>query len=172
MSCEINYRLNELFNNKRFNYAVLLIGLPLSGKDTFLSQLEIVELNIISRDSIILEQAKSLDYNEAYRNTPSKLVDKLFYKQIREAAENKENAFINITHLTKKKRARTIQYFIKTHKIIGIQFPLIDLEEFRKRNQQRFMLDSKFIYEKVFLELNNLFEEPSLDEGYDFLFQV
>ena len=153
-------------------YVVLLIGLPLAGKDTLLKFLEIDKSSIISRDAIILEQAKDLTYNEAYRQIPSKLVDKLFYSQLRNSAANLQSIFINITHLTKKKRIKSIFHFKSTHKIIGLQFPKLTLEEFRKRNENRSKNESKFISEKVYLELTELYEQPSIEEGYDILIQV
>jgi predicted kinase len=153
-------------------YVVLLIGLPLSGKDTFLKQLKMTNPLIVSRDAIILNQADNLSYNEAYRKIPSKLVDKIFYKQLRLAAENKQSVFINITHLTIKKRARSIQYFKNTHTIIGIQFPLISEQEFQIRNNKRVSEESKFISEKVFHELVSLYEPPTIIEGYDYLLEL
>lgn len=150
-------------------YIVLLIGLPLSGKDTFLKLLNIDHSSIVSRDAIILEQAQNLSYNEAYRQVSSKLVDKLFYKKLRESAENQASVFINITHLTKKKRAKSIFHFKSTHTIVGIQFPQLSLEEFRKRNQNRLQNEAKFIAEKVYLELIDIYEHPTQEEGFDLL---
>lgn len=153
-------------------YVVLLIGLPLSGKDTFLKSLDIDNELIVSRDALIIQEANGLDYNLAYRQIPSKKIDKLFYQQIRLRAENKQTVFINITHLTKKKRARSIQYFKPTHKIIGIQFPVLSIDEFRSRNKIRSENESKYISEKVYLELSELYEQPSVEEGYDILILV
>ena len=92
-------------------YVVLLIGLPLSGKDTFLKSLDIDNELIVSRDALIIQEANGLDYNVAYRQIPSKKIDKLFYQQIRLRAENKQSVFINITHLTKIFQTNTPNYW-------------------------------------------------------------
>ncbi len=165
-------QIKELMSQDKFPCAVLLIGLPLSGKDTFLKSLAIDNEFIVSRDTIMLQEANGLDYNTAYRQIPSKIVDKLFYKQLRLCAENNQTVFINITHLTKKKRARSIQYFKNTHTIIGIQFPLISEQEFQIRNNKRVAEESKFISDKVFHELVSLYEPPTLIEGYDYLLEL
>lgn len=160
---------NELGDSSK-QYAVLLIGLPLSGKDTFLKELNFKNWLTISRDSIVLEESNGLPYNEAYRVVDSKKIDKIFNKKLLLASVEKQSVFINITHLSKKRRAKTIRYFYASHKIIGILFPSFSIEQYRIRNMQRNNEQSKYISEKVYLDLQNVFEDITEEEGIEIFY--
>lgn len=162
----------NLLLNKKTPVVVLLVGLPLSGKDTFLKKIKVDKNKVISRDEIILSINEGMTYNDAYYNTSSKVIDKIFYQKIREAAEVKSNVFINITHLTIKKRAKTIRIFKNSHLIIGIVFPKLTLDDFILRNKKRNLEEQKFISEKVFNNLQEIYEHPVKEEGFDFLFYI
>ena len=70
--------LKETLNKTAFPTLLMLVGLPLTGKDTLLSQLQPNEFSIVSRDAILEKLSVNKSYNISYTQTDSKEVDKFF----------------------------------------------------------------------------------------------
>ena len=68
--------IQTYLQNIKTPFCVILVGTPLSGKDTFLSKLGIDNIEVISRDQIILELCPDMNYNQAWKSVNQKLVDK------------------------------------------------------------------------------------------------
>ena len=58
-------------------FVILLVGPPMSGKTTWINT-NFPDIDVISRDEILMEVYGSRDYTEAFRNVDQKLVDKTY----------------------------------------------------------------------------------------------
>jgi len=152
-------------------FSVVLVGLPLSGKDTLIDRLGLENIKILSRDGIIESLFPDNNYREAYSSMDSKAIDKLFFKQLEEAINAKQSVLINATHLRIKRR-RKINLRIPPEYIkLAIQLPVPSLEDYEQRNQNRRDQTGKHISRKVFEEMANLFEPVTEEEGFDQIFR-
>jgi putative nucleotidyltransferase with HDIG domain len=137
---------------------ILLIGLPNSGKSTYGNTLD---KKVISRDLIIEESFPDLNYNEAWKKVNQNEIDNILKKQFK---NNKENSLvIDMTHLTKKSRRKTLSYFDNSFYKKCIVF-LTPLDDLSNRNEAR---EGKYIPETVYFNMIKSFYLPSLSEGFD-----
>ena len=151
---------------------VLLVGIPLSGKDTLISKVNNTLFSIISRDDILESQVDELKgYRSAYTSVDSKTVDKLFFNQINKFATEKASCIINATNLTKKRRRKICLRFQNYYKIAVI-LPLINEEEFNKRNLFRFEKTGKKLPPALFIEMTKLYETVTIDEEFNRIVRV
>jgi predicted kinase len=149
---------------------VLMIGLPLSGKDSLLKALSLEGFEIVSRDDI-LTSSDIQNYRESYRNQDSKAIDKIFFSNLNKLNQEAKDVIINATHLKISRRRKVLLRFPE-HKKICIVMPKIDLAVYKTRNAERFKASAKNIPEKVFLELLEMYEAVSDNEGFDLLIDV
>jgi predicted kinase len=152
-------------------FSVVLVGLPLSGKDTLIDSLGLEKIKILSRDGIIESLFPDNNYQEAYSSVDSKAIDKLFFKQLEEAVSKKEPVLINATHLRIKRRRKINLRIPPEYVKLAIQLPVPSLDDYEQRNQNRRDLTGKHISRKVFEEMMNLFEPVNEDEGFDQIFR-
>ena len=89
------------------NVIVLSIGLPRSGKSSFISKW-FKDCALISRDQIV-EEYPGLNYSDKWKNLTQedqKNIDLELQKRFSEAVKNKENIVIDMTNLSKKTRKK------------------------------------------------------------------
>lgn len=151
-------------------FAVILVGLPLSGKDTLIDRLGLSNIQIISRDAIIENLFPGESYREAYSSVDSKAIDKLFFKQLEEAINSKQSVLINATHLRIKRRRKINLRIPPEYVKLAIQLPIPSLDDYEQRNQNRRNQSGKHISRKVFEEMANIFEPVTEEEGFDQIF--
>jgi predicted kinase len=152
-------------------FSVVLVGLPLSGKDTLIDRLGLSNIQIISRDAIIENLFPGESYREAYSSVDSKAIDKLFFKQLEESINSKQSVLINATHLRIKRRRKINLRIPPEYVKLAIQLPVPSLEDYEQRNQNRRDQTGKHISRKVFEEMVNLFEPVTEEEGFDQIFR-
>ena len=148
-------------------FVVILVGIPLSGKDTFLRTLKHLDYIEISRDKILLEIANTEDYRQAYSLVDSKIIDKELNRQLAEYSSLNKSIIANMTHLKAKRRMSTLTRFNNDYYKIAIVFPVISKDEFSLRNEKRNKEEKKFISIKLYDEMFNLFELVNAEEGFD-----
>ena len=147
---------------------ILLVGPPLSGKDSHLRSQDYSEFTIISRDDILMSLHDTNDYSEAFHKVDHKLVDRLLNQKIKDCIDNKKNVIINMTNLTKKSRNRHLCKFPNTdYDKISIVFPKLDLLEYGNRNQKRKSEENKYIPLDVMVSMISNWEDVTSDEGFD-----
>ena len=149
---------------------VIMVGLPLSGKDSLLKALDMEGFEIVSRDDI-LTNSESENYSESYWKQDSKAIDKMFFSIMDELNQAAKDVIINATHLKISRRRKVLLRFSE-HKKICIVMPLIDIASYILRNEERFKASAKRIPEKVFLEMLGMYEAVSDDEGFDLIINV
>lgn len=145
--------------------AVILCGLPMSGKSTYKNSF--IEKNpdyvVLSRDEVIMELGNGLPYNEAYRTVSHEEVDSIFNQRIQTNIKNKKNILFDMTSLSKKSRRRLMGSISKDYKKICKVF-LCDLDTLNSRNEKRKIVEGKFIKEEVIEGMIKSFYPPLFDE--------
>jgi len=155
------------FSKIREPFVLVLIGPPLSGKDTWIRQnFSDKEVVMISRDQIVLDIYGSDNYDEAFKNVNQKAVDAELQRQLRQSAEDGKNVIINMTNMTSKRRQHNLQNFDKYNKIAVI-FPILEWEEYRRRNIKRQQEEMKFIPEQVIKNMISSYQTIKEEEGFD-----
>jgi predicted kinase len=147
---------------------ILLVGPPLSGKDTYLRTGIYDHYTKISRDDIVMSLSDSEDYKEAFTKVDQSMVDRILNDKIIYAVSNNENVIINMTNLTQKGRRKHLMKFpaLKYEKI-AIVFPKLDIEEYLTRNSKRQEEENKFIPPSVIKDMIDRWEDVTYDEGFD-----
>jgi uridine kinase len=147
---------------------ILLVGPPLSGKDTYLKSEDFSDFTIISRDDILMSLHNTNDYSEAFNQVDQKLVDKLLIQKIQDCITEKKNVIINMTNLSKKSRNKHLCKFPNSdYEKIAIVFPKLNLCDYINRNDNRKKEDNKFIPVNVIHSMIENWQETTSDEGFD-----
>ena len=147
---------------------IILVGPPLSGKDTYLKTQDFSDFVIVSRDDIVMSLHTSGDYNQAFSQVDQKLVDKILNETIQNSIDNKRNVVINMTNLTKKTRQRHLSKFPSDiYDKVAVVFPKLPLEEYINRNLRRQNEENKFIPLNVIESMINNWEDVEYEEGFD-----
>ena len=147
---------------------ILLIGPPLSGKDTYLKSKDFSDFTMISRDDILMSLHDTNDYSEAFHKVDHKLVDRLLNQKIQDCIDNKKNVIINMTNLTKRGRNRHLSKFPNSdYEKIAVVFPKLDITEYINRNLKRKNEENKIIPLNVIESMIDNWEDVTPDEGFD-----
>ena len=147
---------------------ILLVGPPLSGKDTYLKTQDYSDYVIISRDDILMSLHDTDDYSSAFNTVNQKEVDKILNQKIQDCIIEKKNVIINMTNLSKKGRNKHLCKFPNSdYEKIAIVFPKLNLCDYINRNDNRKKEDNKFIPVSVIQSMIENWQETTSDEGFD-----
>lgn len=139
--------------------ATLLVGLPCSGKSTYVKENNLVS---ISRDEIVEQLCVGMTYSEAFKSVDQKLVDKIYQEKLDKLLESGIDFCIDKTNISPYARQNTIKYL----KSYGYKIKLVvfdvPLEIIRERNIQRNIECGKFIPEEVIDKMNSQFDILSI----------
>lgn len=143
---------------------VVLVGLPASGKSTWVNQQLITRdmKTVISRDRIIVERYPHLSYNEAWESVDQKFIDRELQRHLVDSKKDLK-VIIDMTHMSKKSRRKSLSHFDSSYKKKCVVF-LTDLQTLKLRNETR---AGKVIDEEVIKKMMRSFYPPSLGEGFD-----
>ena len=145
---------------------MMLIGPTLSGKSTYIRN-NYPNVEVISRDEIVMEVFGSRDYNLAFKEVDQKEVDRVLATRIKEANDLKTSVIIDMTNMTVKRRMATLRNFDKDFSRVAVVFPILSEEEYTKRNIDRNAKENKWIPPFVIKSMIDSYQEPTLEEGYD-----
>jgi predicted kinase len=146
-------------------FVMLLVGPTLSGKSTWLRN-NYPDVNVISRDEILMEVAGTRDYNKAFETVDQKLVDKVLADRLSESNTNKISTIVDMTNMTKKRRAQTLRYFGDDFNKVAVVFPILSDEEYQNRNISRNSSENKWIPPTVIKSMIDSYQEPTYEEGF------
>ncbi len=145
---------------------MLLVGPTLSGKSTWLRN-NYPDVNVISRDEILMEVAGTRDYNKAFETVDQKLVDRVLVERLTEANSNKISTIVDMTNMTVKRRAQTLRYFDDSFNKVAVVFPILSDDEYQKRNIDRNSKENKWIPPTVIKSMIDSYQEPTYEEGFN-----
>lgn len=147
-------------------FVIILSGIPMSGKSTWVRE-NYPDTLAISRDELVMEVAGTRDYNLAFKTVDQKAVDKLLAKRITDAATQKVDVIIDMTNLSRKVRVKNLSYFSNEYYKVSVVLPILDSEEYKRRNDFRSINENKFIPPFVIKSMMDSFVLPTDDEGFD-----
>lgn len=154
--------------NLKQPYVLVLIGPPLSGKDTWIrNNFSDGEIVMVSRDQIVLDVYGSDNYDEAFKNVNQKAVDAELQRQLKQSSEDGKNVIINMTNMTSKRRVHNLSHFGSEYTKVAVIFPILELEEYRKRNIKRQQEEMKFIPEQVIKNMIGSYQPIREEEDFD-----
>ena len=129
---------------------MMLIGPTLSGKSTYIRN-NYPNVQVISRDEIVMEVFGSRDYNLAFNEVDQKEVDRVLAKRLKDTTDLKTNVIIDMTNMTVKRRMATLRNFDKDFSRIAVVFPILSDGEYSKRNIGRAIAINFNQYKKPFI---------------------
>lgn len=145
--------------------AYMLIGLPYSGKSTFIKEIFNEDIPVVSSDRIIEKEA--FVTGEHYNKIFSSFIEKatvISNIQFLQLVLNDKDMIIDKTNLSEKSR----KFFIKTlnesgYKVIGIVFNNVSILELERRMTLR---TDKRIGFHILNNMKKNYKRPSLKEGF------
>ena len=160
----------EDFNARRKkhdNTLTVLIGVPRSGKSTWIAQ-NVTDEVVISRDSTLVEYAQkkynTRTYSEAFKSLSEddqKAVDTIISTQFKNAVKAGKDIVIDMTNMSKKSRRKWVsQYGGNTKAIVFAT----DMDEISRRNEHARKTIGKFIPQYVIDNMAKNFVYPQYDE--------
>ena len=152
-------------------FVIILSGIPMSGKSTWVRE-NYPDTLAISRDELVMEVAGTRDYNLAFKTVDQKAVDKLLTKRITDAATQKVDVIIDMTNLSRKVRVKNLSYFSNDYYKVSVVLPILDSEEYKRRNDFRSINENKFIPPFVIKSMMDSFVLPTDDEGFDKIIKI
>lgn len=159
-------KLKHILNTCSQPYILMLIGPPLSGKDTALKQMNL-DAVMISRDQILMDVYGSDNYDEAFKNVNQKEVDRVLVSTFINASKDKKNVIINMTNMTRKRRISNLDYFGDEYYKVAVIFPILDEAEYERRNLKRKEEESKWIPPHVLKSMISSYQSVTKEEGFD-----
>lgn len=147
-------------------FVILLVGPTLSGKSFWIRN-NYPDVNVISRDEIVMEVAGTRDYNKAFNTVDHKLVDKVLAERLTEANSTKTSTIVDMTNMTVKRRAQTLRYFDDEFYKVVVVFPILSDDEYQKRNIDRNAKENKWIPPSVIKSMIDSYQQPTTVEGFD-----
>ena len=147
-------------------FVMILVGPPLSGKSTWIRN-NYPNVNVISRDEIVMQVAGTRDYNKAFDLVDHKAVDKILSERLSEANSTQTSTIVDMTNMTVKRRAQTLRYFDDNFYKVAVVFPILPDEEYERRNIDRNAKENKWIPPSVIKSMIDSYQQPTIDEGLD-----
>lgn len=135
----------------------IMVGLPGSGKSTYVSE-HLSDVTYISSDKYIEARAEKLgcSYNDIFKST-IKYAEDLMWQDAFKAHKAKEDVVIDRTNMTKRSRARWLNFFRGWEPHCTV----MHCDRVHARNAQRI---NKTIPMNVINSMK--YEAPALEEGF------
>jgi len=159
--------------NQKAPILIMLVGLPGSGKSTWinkdLSEFENLfgEFAVISTDNYIEEKAKQ--EGKTYSEVFTKYIDEATREMnvtIAKAIRENKNIIWDQTNTTVKSRKGKLSKIPNSYNKIAVVFH-VPMETLKKRLEKRAAETGKIIPDHVMKSMNDSFEIPTKDEGFD-----
>ena len=143
----------------------ILVGVPGSGKSTWMLSQEILDNRYVASTDAIIEQIAggfNMTYDEGFKDL-IKFAEKLMWKELTEFAEAGERIYIDRTNLSVKSRKRYID-FLKPYgyEFDAVVFETPEGEEWKRRLNR----PGKTIAAHVLESMADNIEIPTMDEGF------
>lgn len=152
--------------NLKEPFVIILIGPPLSGKTTWITE-NFPTTEVISRDEILMEVYGSRNYGEAFQKVDQKKVDSILHKRLTDANENKINVIVDMTHMGSKRRKFNLSFFDKDYYKLGVIFPILSDEEYIRRNKKRNEEENKNIEMYIIKRMISQYQPIREEENFN-----
>ena len=149
---------------------IVLIGLPCSGKSTYLTTIDYDF--VISSDAIveILCKQSGIAYHDYFKlSSDSKLkqMHKTIFDNLIEESKAFDRVVWDLTNLTRESRARIFKHYPNAQFSAVVFDRNEDASSLREQNKQRFLETGKYIDENVLQAMFDKYEEVSEQEAFD-----
>jgi predicted kinase len=147
--------------------ATLLIGIPGSGKSTWIKQSELKFdfVAIISTDDIIdaLAIESACTYSEMWKQVKFRDIQQQMFAKMQNAIAMEQSIIVDRTNIDRKARNKILCKLPPHYHRLGAVFTC-DLVELDRRLRERAEKTGKYIDPVVVQDMLNRYEEPTTDE--------
>jgi len=157
---------NQIIKDKTIT---LLVGVPASGKSTWLDENLKSEV-VVSRDNTLMDYAStnniSGDYSEVWKqltDDDQKQIDKILQETFQKAVKERKDIIIDMTNVSRKSRRKWINTVPKDYNKKAVVFAT-EYDEIYARNEKRFQETGKNIPDFVISNMMKGFMIPTFDE--------
>ena len=161
---------DNLPKNNFSSYITLLIGVPASGKSTYLEKNLKSEI-VISRDNTLMKYANNHqirgNYSEVWEklsDDDQKTIDKILMNEFKKAVKERKDIIVDMTNMSRKSRRKWINTVPKCYKKKAIIFAT-EYDEIYARNEKRFQETGKNIPDFVISNMMKGFMIPDYSEA-------
>jgi predicted kinase len=143
----------------------MLIGIPCSGKSTWLQSQDLAQAQILSTDNWVehFAQLNNVTYTEIFKRVIGEAT-RLMKEDLRKAIQNQHTIFWDQTNGTAKIRADKLRQIPITYRKVAVYFPTPDDQELDRRLKSRV---GKQIPANVVWGMKSSLQPPDLSEGFD-----
>lgn len=154
--------------NLKEPFVIILIGPPLSGKTTWIrNNFADREVELISRDQIVLDVYGSDNYDDAFNNVNQKEVDRVLHTKMIDANKNRKNVIVDMTHMGSKRRMQNLSYFDDDYYKLAVIFPILSDEEYGRRNDKRSGEENKTLPMHIIKRMISQYQPIRREEGFN-----
>jgi predicted kinase len=148
-------------------YVLMLVGLPGTGKSTFVAQLP-SDFVVLSTDNIMECIARDLNvsYNEAFNIVGWDAAEAQYYKEFTEATDAGKDIVIDQTNVSAKARRRKLLRVPAHYHKVAVIFTLPD-DVLEERLVAREAKTGKKIPPHIMADMRKRWEDPTKAEGFD-----
>jgi|688.fasta_scaffold10912_4 predicted kinase len=172
------------------NKFIVLVGPPAIGKSTYTKNtLASLRPTIISRDDIVeqVSNESGITYNEYYAKLADpelanlrEKVEHIVQNKFKDAINNNENIVVDMTHMNKNSRKRTLKYIASAdYEKVAVVFkfekqmiPYLQKLSLGRTKEYQQVGKIKYIPDHVFYEMADRFEPVDNGEGFDTIVHI
>lgn len=142
----------------------MLIGVPASGKSTWLAQQDLSNAVILSSDDIIQARAdaQGKTYDQVFKREVKSATTEMM-AQLRAAIEADKDVYWDQTNVTAAARAKKLAQVPDVYEKVAVFFPTPDSKEHARRLSSR---PGKTIPWNVIQGMKSQLEPPTAEEGF------
>lgn len=176
MKLTVNHAIRHITDLPTRPLAFMAVGLPGSGKSTFLKKLEAElgeKLVIASTDDLIEREAakRGITYSEAFNKVNFKQLQAEFKRGIEAAVKAGKNVAIDQTNVGTKSRRSKMELVPETYTRVCLVFDVPE-HVLRERLDKRAAETGKVIPPFVVKQMTNSWQTPSKSDGFDVIIEI
>lgn len=174
MKLTVSHAIRRIIDLPVRPLAFMAVGLPGSGKSTFLKKLsEELSLMIASTDDLIEREAakRGMTYSEAFNKVNFKQLQAEFKKEIEAAVKAGKNIAIDQTNVGAKSRRSKMELIPDAYTRVCLVFDVPDAV-LRDRLTKRAAETGKVIPDFVVKQMTSSWQTPSTSDGFDMIIEV